>query len=277
MNALGTDWDLCLNRPYDNGGHENSSRVLGARGFDMQPLGLASAARTDGVVNVPSVPASFWEAEARLPMSGLVCNTTAKMPSPGDLWRINMSRVEWKVTVRDGQYVKSPPTQAEDNWVWQKQGQIAMHIPERWGYVQFADSDVNGTEPIRDKDWPLRYMASALYDAQELFFTQHGRYATTQELPALAVLAPPHTLDGSCSSRVAIALAPDTGSGPEYAAEIVSAGGTRRACVANDRRRAVTAAPAGIHARRGAEPEPLACLPPSLRNVSIVTAWPCPC
>ena len=37
MNALNATWDLCLNKPYSDGGYENSTRVFGDRGFDMQP------------------------------------------------------------------------------------------------------------------------------------------------------------------------------------------------------------------------------------------------
>lgn len=32
MNVLNTTWSLCLNKPYDNGGYENSSRVFGPHG-----------------------------------------------------------------------------------------------------------------------------------------------------------------------------------------------------------------------------------------------------
>eukprot|EP00043_Microstomoeca_roanoka_P009142 m.87102 g.87102 ORF g.87102 m.87102 type:complete len:97 (+) comp14492_c1_seq2:667-957(+) len=33
MNALNTTWSLCLNKPYLNGGYENSSRVFGKNGY----------------------------------------------------------------------------------------------------------------------------------------------------------------------------------------------------------------------------------------------------
>jgi hypothetical protein len=37
MNAFNATWDLVLIEPYANGGYENSSRVFGTSGFDMQP------------------------------------------------------------------------------------------------------------------------------------------------------------------------------------------------------------------------------------------------
>ena len=33
-------------------------------------------------------------------------------------------------------YVKDPPDQSENNWVWSPQWEVAMHKPEMWGYVQ---------------------------------------------------------------------------------------------------------------------------------------------
>ena len=51
--------------------------------------------------------------------------------------KINFSRVEWQITIRDGAYEKIPKT-AEDNWVWSPQGVIDMHQPEMWAYLEFA-------------------------------------------------------------------------------------------------------------------------------------------
>jgi hypothetical protein len=43
--------------------------------------------------------------------------------------------VEWRTEVAGGKYRKLPGR--EDNWVWSPQGEINMHIPDRWGYVRF--------------------------------------------------------------------------------------------------------------------------------------------
>jgi hypothetical protein len=45
-------------------------------------------------------------------------------PKIGTEWRIDFSRVEW---------LKKP----EENWVWSPQGVINMHVPDRWGYLEF--------------------------------------------------------------------------------------------------------------------------------------------
>ena len=41
--------------------------------------------------------------------------------------------------VEDDIYVKDPAFPHEDNWVWSPQGEIAMHLPERWGFLQFSE------------------------------------------------------------------------------------------------------------------------------------------
>jgi hypothetical protein len=48
-------------------------------------------------------------------------------PNPGDLWRINFSRVEYHVIVVNGTFQKDPRYSAEDNWVWSPQSAIGMH------------------------------------------------------------------------------------------------------------------------------------------------------
>jgi hypothetical protein len=72
-------WVLCLNAPYDDGGYENSSRVLGRAGFDMQPP-LVAASWSDGALNNPLRPSTRWTAEIRFPLAQLATNTTAAVP-----------------------------------------------------------------------------------------------------------------------------------------------------------------------------------------------------
>lgn len=53
VNAINTTWNLWLNRPYRNGGHENSTRVDPQFGFDMFGKGMKSAAFSVGPPNEP--------------------------------------------------------------------------------------------------------------------------------------------------------------------------------------------------------------------------------
>jgi hypothetical protein len=53
-------------------------------------------------------------------------------PKPGKYWRINFSRVEYKVKVEGNNYVKDTAIPC-DNWLWAPLGIVDVHQPERWG------------------------------------------------------------------------------------------------------------------------------------------------
>ena len=93
--------------------------------------------------------------EVAFPWSGLAAYNSGRAtpPRPGDMWKVNFSRVQWKHEVHDGAYVRVPPhgtplaeslnpeeqEHPEDNWVWSPQGAVNMHLPARWGEVVFED------------------------------------------------------------------------------------------------------------------------------------------
>ncbi|MEI6431251.1 MAG: carbohydrate-binding family 9-like protein [bacterium] len=128
VNAFGTIFDLLLEKTYRNGGPARHEWLL---------PGMQHAVRLDGTINDPSDTDKGWSVEFALPWKSLA-EKAGKMSCPpqnGDAWRVNFSRVQWRYRIEDGQYHKEPG--AEDNWVWSPQGIIDMHLPDRWGYVEF--------------------------------------------------------------------------------------------------------------------------------------------
>lgn len=131
MNALNTGWDLFLDKPYKAGGHARN---------EWEIPGLKTAVKVWGTLNNPADKDRGWTLEIAMPWKALA--EYAHRPAPprhGDEWRINFSRVEWRHRIVDGKYEKVPDTK-EDNWVWSPQGEIDMHVPEKWGYVRFSSS-----------------------------------------------------------------------------------------------------------------------------------------
>ena len=230
INARGATWALCLNKPYANGGYENSSRVFPGSGWDFSGS-IRSAVTVEGPLNVPSDDNRGWTVEMALPLADLMYNNTSQKPGPGTLWRINFSRVEWRVTVVGqgvGHFEKRPGV-PEDNWVWAPQGQVAMHLPERWGFLQFADDLINRTVPARDASWTLRSLARILYEAQETFYALHGVYAAS--VLALAGMGEADILvAGTCGPQPQISL---TTVG--YTARIRATGSDHQALISQDR------------------------------------------
>ncbi len=130
INALGTIFDLILVRAYREGG---------PAWHGWHADGMLSAVHVSGTLNDPTDVDRGWSVEMALPWSLLAVHTlTPSPPNPGDVWRINFSRVQWRHEIRNGAYHKVPET-PEDNWVWSPQGAINMHIPEMWGYVKFVE------------------------------------------------------------------------------------------------------------------------------------------
>jgi len=183
INALGTEWDLLLIRPYRDGGPA-------IHAWDIP--GLRTAVHVDGTVNDPADRDVGWSVEIAIPWSALAEATDAPVPPRvGDRWRVNFSRVDWPVDVRDGRTVKrvdaaTGETGPEENWVWSPQGLVAMHYPEMWGFLQFSDAvDLAGTgadgdgasrlaiHPVERAGWYLR----RIYYAQHEYRSRTGRWA----------------------------------------------------------------------------------------------------
>lgn len=111
--------------------------------------GLKAAVKVEGTINKPGDKDKGWTVELAFPWEMLKeCIHPRKLNSdPGDQWRVNFSRVESRVKVKEGQYEKAKDAAsgrplAEDNWVWAPTGLINIHYPEMWGYVQFSEKIV---------------------------------------------------------------------------------------------------------------------------------------
>mmetsp|Transcript_15980 Transcript_15980/g.30357 ORF Transcript_15980/g.30357 Transcript_15980/m.30357 type:complete len:222 (+) Transcript_15980:697-1362(+) len=161
------------------------------------PLQSAVAVYPNNAINRPDIPNTHWTAEIALPLRKLMENNPrAQKPSDGIFWRVNFSRVQWGVKVVNGKYEKAPSCQscanpgqpAEDNWVWSKQGEVKMHLPERWGILQFSGKSTPSRESGEDaemkyyEEWECRCAAMALYYAQKGFHKEMGLYTDKVEL-----------------------------------------------------------------------------------------------
>ena len=176
VNALGTDWDLFLSRPY-----RDHPQVLNNWEF----AGMKSAVHVDGTVNDPNDKDRSWSVEVFIPWTSIYqVDRGRKSPKAGEQIRVNFSRVEWTTEVKDGKYVKVPIRGEEKireyNWVWAPTGAINIHMPEYWGYVQISDQIAGKGEtpfvknPSEETKWILRN----LYYRQNQFAAENGHYAT---------------------------------------------------------------------------------------------------
>ena len=179
MNAAYAVWDLMMLKP-------NRDLVNRIISWDIQ--GLETAVYIDGELNDPNADNKFWSLEIKIPWFSLreceadECYPTHIVPDLGEVWRINFSRVEYDVEVKDGKYEKrkDPKSQTylpEHNWVWAPTGAIDIHMPEMWGYLFFADAEdqVEFVLPANEKiAWELR----KLYYRQRNYGVRFGKYTT---------------------------------------------------------------------------------------------------
>jgi hypothetical protein len=201
MNALNTIWDLLLLRPYRDGGPAVNA-------WDI--AGLRTAVHLDGTINDPRDRDRGWSVEIAIPWSVLAeCAHRASPPLAGDQWRVNFSRVEWRIDPREVGYEKrkDPATGKplpEDNWTWSPQGLVAMHYPEMWGLVEFCDtrpgasSPAGASDPVvtpgaagrsalgvrPESDAAAKWTLRLAYYAEKELFEREGRFSVDpQELP----------------------------------------------------------------------------------------------
>lgn len=127
INAHGTVLDLFMKKPYNKKGKANIF-------WDF--TGLKSAVSLQGTLNKPTDIDASWTIEIAIPWIDFTANDRMP-PENGEEWRINFSRVHWDTEIVNGSYQKMD--KPEHNWVWSAQGEINMHIPERWGYVKFEE------------------------------------------------------------------------------------------------------------------------------------------
>jgi len=177
MNAMNTVWDLLMEKPARDGVH----RILS---WDIR--GLKSAVHIDGELNNPSAKNRFWSIELLIPWLPLrecgidECMPSRIAPDNGEIWRLNFSRVEYRMDTANGNYVKrtNPATgqpYPEYNWVWAPTGVIDIHMPELWGYLVFGDENTQFVQPENAQiEWQLR----KLYYRQRQFGAANGYYTT---------------------------------------------------------------------------------------------------
>ena len=98
INALNTVWDLLLIQPYRDGGPA-------IHAWDI--AGLRTAVNLRGTINRPEDRDEGWSIEMAIPWKILAEAAPRRArPRAGEQWRVNFSRVQWQLDVRDGRYAK---------------------------------------------------------------------------------------------------------------------------------------------------------------------------
>lgn len=174
-NAIGTIFDLFLERAY------RAPRRPFIQ-FQWNTPGLKLATHCNGTINNSTDTDIGWSVEMAIPREAIASEFDNYLRA-GHWLRINFSRVQWQHELdADGNYSRKKDANGqylpEDNWVWSPSGQIAMHMPERWGYLYLSDQEVGqGTDEFHYPDTQLseRFLWMLFY-AQEEQYRRHRSY-----------------------------------------------------------------------------------------------------
>ena len=162
VNALETEWDLILLKPYHDDGK------VAVDSWDIP--GLITQVHVDGTLNDPTDRDQGWSVEIAIPWKALEECAPNLHPKEGEQWKVNFSRVHWETDIVDGKYVKTDSP--EFNWVWSPQGLIYMHMPDLWGLVQFTGL-APGKNKVKPKDSELDQIKWAL---RQVYYRQRNYY-----------------------------------------------------------------------------------------------------
>ena len=199
VNARNTLFDLLLPKPYRNGGVAQVS---------WNATGFKSAVSIDGTLNDPSDTDKIWTVEMAIPFVALKTGLKSPFPADGQIWKIDFSRVEWQSEIVNGKYRKKKDEKtgrdlSENNWVWNPTGEINMHVPERWGLLQFSANLVNGDKVVfrLPQEEEFRKILWLVYYKQQDFRKAKGLFALT-----LKDLTMPAIVDFSAGKSVRLRL-----------------------------------------------------------------------
>jgi len=181
INALNTLWDLFVLWPYREKQGPNYLSQWDARG-------IQHAVHVEGTLNDGTDQDAYWTIEMAIPWSAIQeMAPRRKAPQSNDQWRMNFARVDWPMKIINGSYEKLKNYDgrifSENYTAWSPHGEVAMHMPEWWGYVQFSDAKVNEPAPkFKVKpDEEIKWALWQLYYQQKEFYEKTGQYASSIE------------------------------------------------------------------------------------------------
>jgi hypothetical protein len=114
VNAIGTIFDLMMDKPYRAGGHGDASLDLEA---------AACRVHVDGTLDDRADRDRGWTMELAIPWTSLDRIGVKGPPKVGDRWRMELGR--------------SPGRPGGRFATWRPHGRGDMHVPDKWGYLQF--------------------------------------------------------------------------------------------------------------------------------------------
>ena len=149
-----------------------------------------SATYVEGKVNDPNTGSKYWSVETCIPLKDMLQYTKGEYPKHNVIWMANTMRVQYRVHTEHtasgtAYYAKDSPNPS--NWAWCPTNNETVHLPDRWGYLQFSEDKPGSTKILSNPSFTLRKVLSAVYEAEHIFAQNHGAF--TQSLLELSEMS----------------------------------------------------------------------------------------
>ena len=174
VNAIGTIFDLAIEKPY-------RAPTPTFVQFQWDCPGLKVKTQVQGTLNNPKDEDKGWTVEFAIPRKAIAQSFDNYLRA-GNYLRIGFSRVEWQFDLDGTKYSRKKESGGkylpEDNWTWGPTGMVAMHMPERWGFVYLSGNKVGKKKEKFEypADFDAERLLWAMFYAQEEQFASQGRY-----------------------------------------------------------------------------------------------------
>lgn len=170
-NARETIFDLFIQKPY-----RALTRAFVTFAWDCPGLKLKT--HLNGTMNNPNDEDKGWSVEIAIPREAIAAEFDNYLQA-GNYLRVGFSRVEWQTELDETGAIRRKKGEdgkflPEDNWTWPSTGMIAMHMPERWGYVYLADKA--GEKFQMPAYRPVERLLWAMFYEQEKQMEKNGAY-----------------------------------------------------------------------------------------------------
>jgi hypothetical protein len=169
INAINNVADIRMDKPYRDGGNSD---------LFWDVAGMRTAVHAEGTLNDAGDVDRGWTVEFAIPWRALASMAgRTGAPEEGAIWRMNLARVEYPVAIENGRYQHA---RGIEWWSWSPQGEVNLHAPERWGFVQFSPS-ANTPFKTEPAVTAARDLLMRIYHAQSEYRQAHTEWTTRLE------------------------------------------------------------------------------------------------
>ncbi|XP_053402309.1 uncharacterized protein LOC123539994 [Mercenaria mercenaria] len=175
VSVRNVSWDLMLEKAYmDNRDKcvDRNSVAISSWNSSME-----KATHTDGIINNPNGQGSYWSAEWSFSFAALAEHTDrpSNQPTPEvqEAWFFIFARPEYKFKIVNGQYKKDEDA-ATEWWSWQPMYTVNLHMPSRFGLVQFKRSMTDKT--FNFNKWHLYRALFEVFEAEHKYNSVNGMF-----------------------------------------------------------------------------------------------------